>query len=306
MEVTAHLRDRNCPVCDSHDGSNVAYPARIDEEKLGAFAFASRKLPEFMHLRLLKCPTCEVLYASPALAPEFLANVYRESGYDSNEEAEYAAATYAGQLDSILREIGDREVALEIGAGNGAFLRHLHRAGFKQTIGVEPSHEAAAHADEFIRPLIRLGMFQAEDFPPESISLLCCFQTIEHVDSPRGLCLDAYRLLRPGGAIFLIGHDYGSWVTRLLGESSPIFDIEHQQLFSRRSLRYLLAACGFEDVRIETIRNRYPLAYWMKLLPIPAGIKRALVPFSRRFLFGKVPVSMNIGNLLAVGFKRYK
>jgi hypothetical protein len=120
------------------------------------------------------------------------------------------------------------------------------------------------------------------------------------------LCLDAYRLLRPGGAIFLIGHDYGSWVTRLLGESSPIFDIEHQQLFSRRSLRYLLAACGFEDVRIETIRNRYPLAYWMKLLPIPAGIKRALVPFSRRLLFGKVPVSMNIGNLLAVGFKRYK
>jgi hypothetical protein len=83
MDVTAHLRDRNCPVCDSHDGSHVAYPARIDEEKLGAFAFASRKFPEFMHLRLLKCPTCEVLYASPALAPEFLANVYREAGYDS-------------------------------------------------------------------------------------------------------------------------------------------------------------------------------------------------------------------------------
>jgi len=80
---TAHLRDRNCPVCDSHDGSHVAYPARIDEEKLGAFAFASRKFPEFMHLRLLKCPTCEVLYASPALAPEFLANVYREAGYEA-------------------------------------------------------------------------------------------------------------------------------------------------------------------------------------------------------------------------------
>ncbi len=110
---TAHLRDRNCPVCDSHDGSHVAYPARIDKEKLGAFAFASRKFPAFMHLRLLKCPTCEVLYASPALTPEFLANVYREAGYDGNEEAEYAAATYAGQLDSNLREIGDREVALE-------------------------------------------------------------------------------------------------------------------------------------------------------------------------------------------------
>jgi SAM-dependent methyltransferase len=306
MDISRHLLDRQCPVCGSHDKSQVAYPARIDEEKLDDFAFASRKLPEYMHLQLLKCPVCGVLYASPALAAEFLASAYRDAAYDSDEEAEYAAATYARQLDSILGLIGERGVALEIGAGNGAFLRHLREAGFREVIGIEPSRQAAARADEAIRPLIRLGMFQASNFAPGSISLLSCFQTIEHVDDPRGLCSQAYELLRPDGVIFLIGHDYHSWVTRLLGERSPIFDIEHLQLFSRDSLRFLLTACGFEDIRIGTIGNRYPLAYWMKLLPVPAGLKRILLPLSRKLLVGRLPLSFNIGNLYAVGFKRCK
>ncbi len=304
MDISGHLRLRHCPVCLSDDASQVAYPARIDEEKLDGFAFASRKLPEYMHLRLLKCPRCSVLYASPALAPDFLANAYREASYDSNEEALYAAATYAGQLGSFVDALGDREVALEVGSGNGAFLRYLRDAGFREVIGVEPSHEAAARADADIRPLIRIGMFQAADFGPGSVSLLSCFQTIEHVENPRQLCSEAYELLRPNGAVFLIGHDYESWVARLLGEKSPIFDIEHLQLFSPESMRYLLAECGFEDIRIGTIRNRYPLAYWMKLLPLPASLKRALIPLSRKLLLGRIPLSFNIGNMFAVGFKR--
>jgi hypothetical protein len=156
MEISRHLLDRQCPVCGSHDDSEVAYPARIDEQKLDEFAFASRKLPEYMHLRLLKCPVCGVLYASPALAAEFLAGAYQDASYDSDEEADYAAASYARQLVSILGLIGDRGVALEIGAGNGAFLGHLRDAGFREVIGVEPSRQAAAKADEVIRPLIRL------------------------------------------------------------------------------------------------------------------------------------------------------
>jgi SAM-dependent methyltransferase len=304
MDISGHLRERACPLCGSDDSSQVVYPARIDVAKLGEFAFASRKLPEFMHLRLLSCPTCGVRYASPVLAPEFLADAYRDAGYDSNDEANYAAQTYAAQLDSILPMIGDCEVALEIGAGNGAFLPHLQQAGFRQVIGVEPSHQAAAMAEETIRPLIRIGMFQAADFAPASISLISCFQTIEHVDNPRGLCADAYKLLQPGGAFFLIGHDFDSWVTRLVGERSPIFDIEHLQLFSKDSLRYMLTECGYKDIQVGTIRNRYPLSYWMKLLPVPATVKRALIPLSRALLIGRVPVSLNIGNLYAVGFKR--
>jgi SAM-dependent methyltransferase len=304
MELSPYLRARNCPVCGSTDTSNVAYPARIDEGKLDGFAFASRKLPEYMHLRLLKCPTCGVLYASPGFVPGFLANAYRDASYDSNDEARHAARTYARQLNSILSGMREREVALDVGTGNGAFLHYLRKAGFRKVIGVEPSHEAVATAEEWMKPLIQVGMFRAGDFEPNSMSLISCFQTIEHVENPRALCTDFYGLLRPNGAIFLIGHDYRSWVTRFLGERSPIFDIEHQQLFSEDSLRYLLTSCNFQDVRIGSIWNSYPLTYWIKLLPIPARLKQSVIPPAKRLLIGKVPLRLNIGNLYAIGFKR--
>jgi len=304
MALSPYLRVRNCPVCGSADTADVVHPARIDERQLDGFAFASRKLPVYMHLRLLKCPTCGVLYASPGFVPEFLAYAYRDAFYDSGDEARHAARSYAGQLNSILNGIGDREVALDVGTGNGAFLRYLREAGFRRVIGVEPSHEAVATAEEWMKPLIQEGMFRAGDFEPNSISLVSCFQTIEHVENPRTLCTDFYRLLRPNGALFLIAHDYRSWVTRVFGERSPIFDIEHQQLFSKDSLRYLLRACDFQEVRIGSIWNSYPLTYWIKLLPIPTWLKQSVIPPAKRLLIGKVPLRLNIGNIYAIGFKR--
>ncbi len=304
MEISTHLRMRCCPVCGCNDESTVAYPARIDEQQLDSFAFASRKIPELMHLRLLRCPTCALLYASPALTPAFLSRAYSEAAYDSNVEADYAASTYARQLPRLVRELGRAGTALEVGSGNGAFLRHLVNAGFQEVIGIEPSTQAIAMADEAVRPLIRPGMFQPLDFQPGSISLFSCFQTIEHVENPRELCREAYRLLRPGGAIFLVGHDHASWVTSVFGEKSPIFDIEHLQLFSKDSLEYLLKACGFQDVRIGTLWNRYPIAYWIKLLPLSKQMKRIVMAAANRLWIGKLPISVNIGNMYAIAFRR--
>lgn len=303
MQIARYLRPRNCPVCGSDD-SLIVYPSRIDEQKLDDFAFASRKLPEFMHLRLLKCRTCSVLYASPALTPDFLAEAYRDAAYDSNEEADHAARTYARILGPLLPELGDRDAALEVGAGNGAFLRRLVMAGFNKVIGIEPSPRAVLNAEEAVQRLIKVKMFQACDFEPASLDLFCCFQTLEHVENPRSLCSDAFDLLRPDGAIFLVAHDVESWLTRLLGEKSPLFDIEHLQLFSKGSLRYLLKSCGFKDIQIGTVLNRYPLSYWIKLIPISSGLKRKIVPLSRSLLIGRILLSANVGNIYAVAFKR--
>lgn len=304
MRLEACLRQRNCPTCGSADDSRVAYPSRIDEHKLDDFAFASRKLPEFMHLRLLRCPACGLIYASPALTQDFLSEAYRDASYDSREEADYAARSYARILNSLLPSMPDREMALEVGAGNGAFLRYLREAGFRKVMGIEPSGRAASTAEEANRKMIQVGMFQASEFEPASVNLFCCFQTLEHVEDPRSLCSDAYNLLRPNGAIFLVTHDYDSWLTRLIGERSPIFDIEHLQLFSRQSLRYLLEWCGFRGVRMGTVWNSYSLAYWIKLLPIlPAGPKRKIIPLLRSLLVGRIPISANVGNIYAIGFK---
>jgi len=304
MQLSRHLKERSCPLCGPPDRGQVRYRANFDEARLDDFAFASRKLPEFMHLTLVECPSCNLLYASPSLRAEFLAGAYQDAAYDSTEEANFAARTYAAELPRVIAGMKAAPgAAVEIGSGNGAFLPYLCEAGFTQVVGVEPSLAAVERARPEIRPLIRLGMFDPGDFEKGSQALVACFQTIEHVEDPKALCEAARELLKPGGALYLVGHDRDSLVNRLLGTRSPVFDIEHQQLFNQTSMRHLLQKSGFTRVEIRSIRNRYPLAYWVRLLPAPAGLKKAMIALLRALGLGGVTLGLNVGNQAAVGYR---
>src|SRR5690606_4043504 len=136
--------------------------------------------------------------------------------------------------------------ALEIGTGTGVFLDHLRSLGFAEVVGIEPSKAAIAAAPRTRQLLIKEGIFRPEDFSPNSIDLICCFMTMEHVRDPGELARAAFSLLRPGGAFLTVTHNYRSPVNRVLGKKSPIIDIEHMQLFSPESIQYLFVTSGFQ------------------------------------------------------------
>jgi hypothetical protein len=64
--------NRSCPVCASPEDSVPFAESNVDLSRLNAFAFASRKIPEYMHWRLVECRRCDLVYASPAPAPPSL------------------------------------------------------------------------------------------------------------------------------------------------------------------------------------------------------------------------------------------
>ena len=298
------LRERPCPICRTGDSGHVLFPAKVDEKKIGEFAFASRKAPEYMHFRLLQCGACDTLYASPAPTAETLAREYDRAAYDSDTEANYAAKTYGHYLEKyLLPTLGRRQGAIDIGTGNGSFLEELLDRGFTDVRGVEPSTAPIAMAPARVRPLIKQGIFRASDFTPGSFSLISCFQTIEHVPDPLALAKEAFGLLRPGGALYLVSHNYRSLHTRVVGERSPIFDIEHLQLFSPSSLKNLLKEAGFKDIVVVPIANRYPLNYWLRLLPIPGGARRVVDDALRSLHLSGVPIPLRAGNLATFGVK---
>jgi SAM-dependent methyltransferase len=294
---------RSCPICGTEESSRLFAEANFDLARLNDFAFASRKLPEHMHLCLHECRRCDALYASPVFAAGTLAAAYRDAAYDSAAVAQMAAQTYVRYLPGLMARLPSLEGALDIGAGDGAFVGQLVQRGFTDVAGVEPSIAAVATAPPEIKQLIRTVMFDPGDFVADSLSLVSCFQTIEHVDNPLRLCQAAFQLLRPGGALFLIGHNRRSVSARVLGRWSPIFDIEHLQLFSPRSLSNLLLAAGYQDVRVTTVVNRYPLSYWARLFPMPAGIKSRWIQLLERSGIGNFRLSLPAGNIAAIGYK---
>jgi SAM-dependent methyltransferase len=302
--VQLALKTRACPLCGSEDERRVFAEADFDLGRLDRFAFASRKLPEYMHLRLVECPVCDLLYASPVPDRDVLSRLYDDAAFDASDESHAAARTYARLLRPVLDRLPERGAALDIGTGDGAFLSELLDHGFRQVTGVEPSAAPIACADPAVRPLIRHGVFDPGDFPPASLSLVTCFQTLEHVPDPFRLAHAARGLLREGGAVFFICHNRRAVSARLLGLRSPIFDIEHLQLFSPASARALLEKAGFSAVATESVVNRYPLRYWARLFPLPAALKSRVLALLRSTAIGAIPLAAPVGNLAVVGFKR--
>ena len=197
---------RSCPVCGSTD-ARLFVEAHFSESDLDSMSFSSRKVPEGLYHRLLECASCDLLYASPVPTFKSLSDAYRDAGYESGEEARYAAATYAEVFASIALSLPDLRAAADIGAGDGAFLERLREAGFDEIVGFEPSTAPLAAAPADLRPSIRPEPFGTGILPDESFTLVSCMQTIEHVLEPLEVCRDAVRALAPRGAVLIACHD---------------------------------------------------------------------------------------------------
>lgn len=223
------LAARSCPVCGSSEARVVA-EENIDPARLDGFAFASRKLPEYMHHRLVECAACDLVYANPAPEVGALAEAYREAEYDSGEEAKAAARTYARILQPIAARLPHLRGALDIGAGDGAFLEEMLATGFTEVEGIEPSTAPIRAASDQVRPLIRQGLFAPSSFAGREFALITCFQTIEHVPDPGEMVREIYTLLVEGGAVLIVCHNRKAFSARVLGKKSPIYDIDRKSV----------------------------------------------------------------------------
>lgn len=100
-----------------------------------------------------------------------------------------------------------------------------------------------------------------------------------------------------------VSHDYRAWTARVLRERSPIFDIEHLQLFSRVSLKCLYESSGYEKVEVGRTTEIYPLVYWLKLSPLPSGAKKIVSRLTVQSGFSQISIPLRAGNLWAFGVK---
>ena len=295
---------RRCPGCESgHDRAILFVDETVDTRRITEFTFASRKVPEFMSYRMVRCLSCDLVYVESPPSQDELGKAYHQANFDSAEDANDAALAYIEAITPTLAQLPAKNNALEIGTGTGAFLDCLHRVGFRHVEGVEPSNAAISSAPPTRRRRIRESIFIEGDFEPESFDLICCFMTMEHVLDPSQIAKSVRRLLRPGGAFVTVTHDYRSLVNRALGKRSPIIDIEHMQLFSKRSVLNLFRRSGYEKIQIVDFPNNYALRYWLRLLPLSPFLKKIALEGIVAVNLDKLKLELNVGNFMTSGYK---
>lgn len=284
---------KTCTICGKK--AVLRNRAGYDMNRLNGFGFASRKIPEYMHYELWECKDCGYLMAENAPGQKELAQKYKYAEFDSGREAGYASATYMRCLKKYCPDF-PKGRAMDIGTGEGSYLKYLLREGVQDVTGVEPSRAPVLAAEKRIRKRIVNDIFRASDYEPETFDMISCFQTIEHIPDPGQLLGGIHDLLKKGGMVYLVCHDYRSPVNRILGMKSPIYDIEHLQLFSKRSIERLVRQQGFERVRVFALKNRYPLYYWLRLFPLPSAVKLPLLKKAQNSRWGQIRIGISVGN----------
>ena len=303
MMQTVELKNTRCAVCGTEGNASELYPANFDPEALNPAVFSARRLPDRVHYRLVRCKTCGLVRSDPVAPPELLAQLYHESTFTYTDEVADLKRTYGRYLARLDRYGARKDALLEIGCGNGFFLQQALAQGYRSVRGVEPSRAAVSQAAPEVRDSIVCDLMRPGLFGPAEFDVICLFQVFDHVPDP-GTLLDAcFTALRPGGLVLSLNHNVTAVSARLLGERSPIIDIEHTYLYSPATMRRIFAAHGFRIRKAGSVRNQYSLRYLFRLLPLPAGPKRAVLDWLQRHSIGRVRLWVPLGNLHLVAQK---
>ena len=295
--------ERSCPLCGTSELGKEIVGLSFDEKVIGRETFSSRKNPDKLHHRMVVCPSCDLAYANPVLDSQWIREQYVGASFLTPIESSHAARNHERLLLRVLRLLPDREEALDIGAGDGAFLSILRNRGFTKLSGVEPSIESIEQSAGSVRHSISNSFFCGSSYEKHQFSLITCFQTLEHVDEIEQLAKSAFRILKPGGLLLVSAHNYRSLSASVLKTRSPIYDIEHLQLFSKKSLSAMLKLSGFKIHRVKIMRSDYPVEYWIRLAPLWSPVKKLLYMTLKNIGVDKCVLPIWAGNIWAYGIK---
>ena len=136
---------------------------------------------------------------------------------------------------------------LDVGCGNGTFLRDMRAAGW-EVWGIDPDPQAVATARE-TGASVEQGLLTDETFPPESFDAVTLSHVIEHLPDPAATLSICRRLLKPGGVLWVATPNLDSQGHARFGEHwRGLEPPRHLVLFTARALTGLLDRLGFEVV----------------------------------------------------------
>ena len=294
------LQPTCCAICRAEGNAATVYEANFQPSDLTPEAFSARRTPDRVHYRLVRCRECGLLRSDPVLSAAATAALYAQSAFTYGAETENLQRTYGAYLQRLQRYGAGKGALLEIGCGNGFFLEEALRQGYSSVAGVEPSREAVSQATGHMRPHLKAGFFKPGLYEPEQFDVICMFQVLDHLRDPAETLRECRRLIKPGGLVLAIQHNAAALSARLLGERSPIIDIEHTYLYTPRTLGRLFLKCEFGVREAGASWNRYSLDYLVGLLPLPAPAKRFAAGALRMMHLGRLPVRALLGNFFLV------
>lgn len=211
---------------------------------------------------VIECEGCGFIHINPVPTTEELIKTYNEKYYSvekplylehAQEDLAWWELVNNEKYDLFEQRLpsGNRRI-LDIGSGPGFFLLHGKNRGW-QTLGIEPSRQAAEHSRT-------LGLDIIEDFLNErtageigTFDVVHMSDVLEHIPDPPGMLKLAYDLLNPEGLIcVVVPNDYNPFQHALKTSCNYkpwwVAPPHHINYFNFESLARLIHRAGFSDL----------------------------------------------------------
>lgn len=291
-------------MCGKKQQVKTLYSATFTEKNISKSIYSARRLPDKIHYRILKCIRCGLVFSSPIIDSKKVSKFYRESLCNYKDQIPYLIKTYFNVIKEIKDDLTKNPKVLEVGCGNGFFLKALMDLGLtKNVFGVEPSSKMVLEADRSLKNRIKVDVFKSNLFLRNSFDLILCFHTLDHMVDPNEFIKGAQTLLKKNGHVVVVVHDTEGLSVKLFGEKSAIFDIEHIYLFNKKTLRKIFVRNSFKVIRLFSLVNRYPLNYWITMSGFPLVIKIFAKFVANTLGISNIGFSIPAGNIVVIAKK---
>ena len=230
--------------------------------------------------RVVRCKQCTLVFVDPLPPTNELEQHYDEAYYSEwiSTQKVPRETLWHDRLDE-LRRYKNKGRLLDVGAGDGTFLRLAKEAGF-EVCGTEISAYAGERIGELYSAPISIGGLHEAGYPSEHFDIVTLYHVIEHVDDPARYLSEAHRILRTGGLLVVACPNVESkffYLTYFLfkGKRFRLFSRHDKEVhlyhFSPHTLKMLLenkefslVSFGLDDASVDP---RKRIAEWL-----PRGI----------------------------------
>jgi 2-polyprenyl-3-methyl-5-hydroxy-6-metoxy-1,4-benzoquinol methylase len=195
-----------------------------------------------------------------------------------------------GEIDHGLRNLprldiaGSRKV-LDIGCGNGSFLQEAAQLGWDAR-GIDPDPSAASHIAGL---RVEQGALPKTEFRDATFDVITLSHVIEHTHDPVASLREVYRLLKPGGRIWLATPNVAAAGHRRFRKNwIGLHPPAHLVLFTHASILHALCTVGFDEAHFSSMhpqaRGYHHMSWRIAQGEYPFAEAGRPLPFSIRLI----------------------
>ncbi|HNQ66848.1 MAG TPA: class I SAM-dependent methyltransferase [Bacteroidales bacterium] len=180
----------------------------------------------------------------------------------------------------------------DIGVGWGHFLYTAKLMGYDAS-GVEISELMHHYATTDLKLDVVHDNFFNLDLPANNWDVATMWDVLEHINEPDKAIEKVWDILKPGGYLVLQVPQIDSKVARKQKEKWSMMSIEHINYFSKKSIKTLLEAKGFEVVKYKSSYElklflMFTVLPWIKRKKASSDKKSTITNSERQNFFNRV------------------